>query len=39
MRSCDQSVSLYFDRPVNPARRNPKSLLSDMEEDVVVYAV
>jgi hypothetical protein len=38
MRSCDQSVSLYFDRPVHPARRNPKRLLSDME-DVVVYAV
>jgi hypothetical protein len=38
MRSCDQSVCLYFDRPVNPAKRNQKRLLSDME-DVVVYAV
>ena len=38
MQSLNQSVSLYFDRPAYPAKRNPKLLLSDIK-DVVVYAI
>jgi hypothetical protein len=38
MRSFEQSGSLYFDRPANPAKRNPERLLSDIK-DAVDYAI
>jgi len=38
MQSFDQSVSLYFDRPAYPAKRNPKPLRSD-SNDVAAYAI